>query len=63
MLGELYVFYSLVSEICGLVGMTEECKRNVRGKINSLVRQKFISAFIRSFPYLIVLATTGTHKN
>ena len=38
-LGELCVFYSLVSGIYGLVGMTKECKRNVRGKINSLVRQ------------------------
>ena len=26
-LGELYVFYSLVLEICGLVGMMKECPR------------------------------------
>ena len=37
-LGELHVFHSLVSEICGLVGMTKECRRNVRGEINLLVR-------------------------
>ena len=63
MLGELYVFHSLVSKICRLVGMTKECKRNVRGNIESLVRQKFIGVLIKSFPYQIMLATTGIHQN
>ena len=53
----------LVSEIRGLVGMTKECKRNVRAKINSLVRQKLIWAFMKLFPYQIVLDTTGIRKN